>query len=408
MRTTIFISKCFTAAFFIFISLIPEVYSQSNNNVISYCYQPLVSGIKQIYCINADGTNNRKIIDGPVSLNHQDWSPDTMKYAAVGYIGSGNTTWSIFTFNYDGTGLTRLTFVNNVWDTDPVWSPDMSRISFTRKYPNQNMRDELWIMNSDGSNQHYTGIEGFMAKWSRNGMKFIYTSKRINNRYDIFTCDTNGTNEQRLTNTAADERFPVYSPDGSEIVFSAGTGSSMTDWEIYKMKSDGTDVRQLTSNGAYEFCVQWSPDGTMFAYGSDIHEAGKWEIYTMDTSGANTQRITYSPVNITAINPVWRRPLPNKVENINSTVPGNYKLYQNYPNPFNPKTIINYQLPMSNYVKLVIYDVMGKETAVLVNQKHNAGTYEVEWIASEYPSGIYFYTMETDNFKSTKKMILLK
>ncbi|RPI13102.1 MAG: T9SS C-terminal target domain-containing protein [Ignavibacteriae bacterium] len=92
----------------------------------------------------------------------------------------------------------------------------------------------------------------------------------------------------------------------------------------------------------------------------------------------------------------------------NNNTPYEYNLSQNYPNPFNPKTIINYQLAMSNYVRLIIYDVMGREAAVLVNQKQNAGTYEIEWDASNYPSGVYFYKIESGKFTDTKKMILIK
>ncbi|RPI13606.1 MAG: T9SS C-terminal target domain-containing protein [Ignavibacteriae bacterium] len=97
------------------------------------------------------------------------------------------------------------------------------------------------------------------------------------------------------------------------------------------------------------------------------------------------------------------------VKEISSQVPSGYKLYQNYPNPFNPKTIINYQIAMSNNVKLVIYDVMGKEIAVLVNQKQNAGTYEIDWDAGNYSSGVYFYSLIIDNkIIDSKKMLLIK
>lgn len=413
MKSIIKILKFYFIVLFIFTITVNNIVSQNsyrvNNFVLSYCYQPLVSGVQQIYCINADGTNNRKIIEASIGLNHQDWSPDTMKYAAVGYIGGGNTTWSIYTFNYNGTGLSRLTYVNNVWDTEPAWSPDMSRISFTRTYPNQNMKHELWVMNSDGSNQHYVGIEGFMAKWSKDGRKFIYTAKKTNSNFDIYTCDTNGINENRLTYSSNDKRFPVYSPDGTVIVFSAGTDNSMTDWEIYKMKSDGTNIRQLTSNNAYEFCAQWSPDGTMFAYGSDVHEAGKWEIYIMDTSGSNVQRVTYSPENITAINPVWRQPLTTKIENLNSIVPDNYKLFQNYPNPFNPVTHLMFSIPKNLIqVKLSVYDIIGRKISTLVDEKLNAGTYKVNFSGENISGGIYFYKLETEGFTETKKMIFLK
>ncbi len=86
-----------------------------------------------------------------------------------------------------------------------------------------------------------------------------------------------------------------------------------------------------------------------------------------------------------------------------------YKLNQNYPNPFNPKTIINYQLPVSNHVILKIYDAVGKEVGTLVNGKQNAGSYSIEWNASDFASGIYFYTLEIDGVRvDTKKMMLLK
>ncbi|RPI12951.1 MAG: T9SS C-terminal target domain-containing protein [Ignavibacteriae bacterium] len=107
---------------------------------------------------------------------------------------------------------------------------------------------------------------------------------------------------------------------------------------------------------------------------------------------------------------VWYRPVGDLigVNKISSEVPVHYSLSQNYPNPFNPKTIINYQLAMSNNVRLIIYDVMGREAAMLVNQKQNAGTYEIEWNASTYPSGVYFYKLEAGGFVMSKKMVLIK
>ena len=100
------------------------------------------------------------------------------------------------------------------------------------------------------------------------------------------------------------------------------------------------------------------------------------------------------------------------IKKINELNPLNFSLSQNYPNPFNPVTIIKYQLPVSNQVKLVIYDVLGREIAVLVNEKQSAGTYQVEWSATgggtNYPSGVYFYKLETDDYSETRKMVLIK
>jgi hypothetical protein len=94
--------------------------------------------------------------------------------------------------------------------------------------------------------------------------------------------------------------------------------------------------------------------------------------------------------------------------NPSSNAPVEFSLSQNYPNPFNPKTIISYQLPVSNHVKLTIYDVMGREAAVLVNHKQNAGSYEVEWDGENFASGVYYYMLTAGDFKDTKRMVLVK
>jgi hypothetical protein len=83
-------------------------------------------------------------------------------------------------------------------------------------------------------------------------------------------------------------------------------------------------------------------------------------------------------------------------------------LYQNYPNPFNPKTIINYELPITNYVNLIIYNNLGQEMATLVSEKQAAGSYHVQWDASEFASGVYYYSLKAGDFQEIKRMMLLK
>ena len=89
-------------------------------------------------------------------------------------------------------------------------------------------------------------------------------------------------------------------------------------------------------------------------------------------------------------------------------VPKVYQLYQNYPNPFNPATTIKYDVPKAAIVKIRIYDITGREISTLVNQKMEAGSYEINWNANRYSSGIYFYKFETDEFTAVKRMVLLK
>jgi len=89
-------------------------------------------------------------------------------------------------------------------------------------------------------------------------------------------------------------------------------------------------------------------------------------------------------------------------------LPMDFDLKQNYPNPFNPSTKISWQAQSSGWQTLKVYDVLGNEIANLVEDYRNAGSYEVEFNASNLSSGIYFYTLIAGNYSQTKKMILLK
>ena len=95
-------------------------------------------------------------------------------------------------------------------------------------------------------------------------------------------------------------------------------------------------------------------------------------------------------------------------EGNNISQPKDYLLEQNFPNPFNPVTSIQYELSSRQFVTLIVYDLLGKEVATLVNEDKPAGTYELEFDGTGLPSGVYFYQLKAENFIETKKMILLR
>ncbi len=99
---------------------------------------------------------------------------------------------------------------------------------------------------------------------------------------------------------------------------------------------------------------------------------------------------------------------PNSIRNISELNPEGFSLYQNYPNPFNPNTIIKYKLGNANFVQLKIYNIKGNEVASLVNSRQTAGEYKVEFEASKYPSGVYYYKLTVNDYSETKSMILIK
>jgi photosystem II stability/assembly factor-like uncharacterized protein len=98
----------------------------------------------------------------------------------------------------------------------------------------------------------------------------------------------------------------------------------------------------------------------------------------------------------------------SKIVEVSLLKPEEFNLEQNYPNPFNPVTIINYQLPINNFVSIKVYDVLGNEVATLINEEKPAGNYEVEFDATGLTSGVYFYQLKAGSFTEIKKMSLLK
>lgn len=96
------------------------------------------------------------------------------------------------------------------------------------------------------------------------------------------------------------------------------------------------------------------------------------------------------------------------VGNENTSLPSVFSLSQNYPNPFNPSTTIEYQIPEQSLVTIKIFDLLGREAATLVNEQKNAGNYSVQWNASDFSSGVYYYRLHAENIAETKILILLK
>jgi Divergent InlB B-repeat domain/Secretion system C-terminal sorting domain/Putative binding domain, N-terminal len=123
-------------------------------------------------------------------------------------------------------------------------------------------------------------------------------------------------------------------------------------------------------------------------------------IINVDIDGDGTIDSTYTTTQSTIVTDI-----KNQVKNL---IPTTFGLLQNYPNPFNPSTKIKYLLKESGYVRLSIYNMLGQEVTVLVDEYKNAGTYEAEAKISNSGSGIYFYRLQAKGYTAVKKMILLK
>ncbi len=102
---------------------------------------------------------------------------------------------------------------------------------------------------------------------------------------------------------------------------------------------------------------------------------------------------------------------PIGIEYVGNTVPNDYSLFQNYPNPFNPVTKIKFSVPHNGFdrdIKFTIYDITGRAVKNYQYSNLNPGTYSIEFDGTNFASGVYFYRVESGNFRQTRKMVLIK
>ncbi|HAY34387.1 MAG TPA: hypothetical protein DCY06_09640 [Bacteroidetes bacterium] len=156
----------------------------------------------------------------------------------------------------------------------------------------------------------------------------------------------------------------------------------------------------VPANGTYTYQVtssQFGP-GTSLASHQAWFRGYKigfgWFNFSVLPSGINP--LTFNVVAPTSITPT------------SNILPSEYKLYQCFPNPFNAETIIYFDLPVSNFVNLIVFDIQGKEIQTLLNEHLDEGSYRLRFNASDYPSGAYFYKLVTADFSDIKKMILVR
>jgi hypothetical protein len=150
-------------------------------------------------------------------------------------------------------------------------------------------------------------------------------------------------------------------------------------------------------NGSYRSEWQQAPQDEEVAYYVEVENWFREPRYSFPRRDA-------SPVQF-----LWRLPeYPVGVEPEESILPADYALSQNYPNPFNVTTTMNYQLPVSNYIKLEVYNILGQKVTTLLDQREQAGCKSVSWDASNVSSGLYFYKLTAGDFTETRRMMLVK
>jgi hypothetical protein len=234
----------------------------------------------------------------------------------------------------------------------------------------------------------------------------------------VFLSTNNGTSwtAVRTGLTGADIYALVVSPAsggaGSANLFAGTSGG------LFLSTDNGTSWTEVNS-GSYRLSAL-AVSGTNLLAGTDgggvflsTNNGTNWTPVNTGLTNTYIYSLAVSGTNLfagTGGSGVWRRPLSEMtgVVQRHSDAPTQFTLHQNYPNPFNPSTTIEYQIPKQSLVAMKIFDLLGRQVATLVNEKQGAGTYSVQWNATGFSSGVYFYRLEANERKEIKKLILMK
>jgi Tol biopolymer transport system component len=249
------------------------------------------AGNYDIYSINVDGSDQRRLTSDASDEFDPAWSPDGTKIAFVRNDGGNRDIWVM---NPDGSGQARLTS-DPASDRYPSWSPDNTSIVFrSNRRPSTSF--DIWKMRADGGDAvRVTADPGLWGQsletdpaWAPDGRRIAFVSDRDGNR-EIYVVGADGNAPRRMTDNPAADQFPAWSPDGSKIAF--GTDRDGNE-EIYVMNAaDGSGQTNLTNDPATDRYPAWSPDGARIAFRSS--RAHSFDIFLMNPDGSGMTRLTF-------------------------------------------------------------------------------------------------------------------
>ena len=261
---------------------------------------------------------------------------DAAPPAQIAFTSDRDGNREIYVMDADGKNQRRLT-AHPGHDWEPSWSPDGEQIAFTSSEAKDidRKRPQIYVIDADGKNRRrlsnrFIKDAEWQPSWSRDGKRIAYTSTGAmdigGGHWRIYVIDADGENRRRLSNDAVDDSYPSWSPDGERIAF-VSIRDGRGHYDIYVMDADGSNQQRLTENPGHDWQPSWSPNGERIAFTSaraaGEDERQNWDIYVMDTDGKNQRRLTRNASPDT--NPSWS-PDGKRIVFV-STRDGNWDIY---------------------------------------------------------------------------------
>jgi len=271
--------------------------------------------------------------------------------------------------------------------------------------------DTIYVANCGGNSIAKVSPNGVSSVWVSDSRFQCPNGLTIDDDGNLYTCNFGNGNIIKIT---PDKQVSILAtlPGGKcgHLTYFEGVlyVVARCAHKIYKVTLEG-DTTLIAGSG-----VRGNDDGpghlASFNHPNGIEarrDGGNTILYVNDATSL-TGNCTTVPLNPVVLRKIT---IPDSVVSVsqkNNEAPSEFRLYQNYPNPFNPSTSISYSIPVSSFVTLKIYDLLGNEAATLLNEEKTAGSYQVSFDASQLPTGVYMYRLASGNNIISKKMILLK
>jgi len=340
------------------------------------------------------------------------------------YINSTANGWKRFNLSH-GTGNDWSGTFNSV-NSDVNVNDLVSYRIFARNSSNQHKVDSTALFTFNIIYQDYviigteltSGNFPFTTYWMDGRTNYLYTNQELQNApnntpvweigFNVISADPTVIHEFtiKMQNTTATS-ISGFTETGWTTVYSHDYTVQGTGWQMISLDSpfpmNGTNLLveicyNNTSYSNYSTVYTSAATGKYWGRYNDLTTASgcgytAWTLSTGPVGRANTKIVIHM---ITGI------------KNLETGIPNTYALSQNYPNPFNPVTKINFAIPKQGLVTMKVYDMLGRIVNQLVNEEKPAGTYSVDFDASNLSSGIYFYKLEVNGFTDVKRMVIIK
>lgn len=325
---------------FMWLTILPAIMQDANMtpkaaSVGQIAFATDRDGNYEIYVMNADGTNQRRLTNDPDYNIQPSWSPDGTQ---VAFYSGHEGKYSLDIIDADGTQQRQLADDVEINSRGPSWSPDGMQLTFMAEREGHH---NIYVIRSDGTQEHQlTKGEDFdNPVWSPDGASIAVRSYEDG----IYVMNADGTDLRLVASTDVGEFEPVWSPDSQQITFVAGAGDGawiymvnvdgtdlylwnkasespawssdgtqivfeyyVDSYDIYLKNADGTEFRGLANDKATDQSPAWSPDGQQIVFASN--RDGDFNIYIINVDGTNLQRLTLGESSHN-IDPVWQ-PFP--------------------------------------------------------------------------------------------------